>query len=67
MEIADTEAHARGWGAIDPERYEAEPFEHEGKSVWCVRRKRIVIGHSLWFMIDAETGQVMESRYRGPR
>jgi hypothetical protein len=26
-----------------------------------------VIGHSLWFMIDAETGQVMESRYRGPR
>ncbi len=26
IEIADTEAHARGWGEVDAERYEAKPF-----------------------------------------
>ncbi len=65
--IANAAATAQGWGSIDPESYQAMPFLHEGKSAWCVKRKRMMIGHSLWFMIDAESGDVFESRYRGPR
>jgi hypothetical protein len=67
IDIAGNEAPRRGRGGIDTERYEGRSFLHEERQVWCVGRKRVVIGHSHWFMIEADTGRVVEAIYRGPR
>ncbi len=64
---ADAAAVTDGWGRVTAPRYEAASAERDGRAVWEVRRREVVIGQSMVFTIDGESGAVLDRRRSGLR
>lgn len=67
LEIAYAEAERLEWGGVPIDRYQATYAVVDGKSVWRIAKRQIVIGKQVWFVLDAATGDVLEKRWQGPR
>lgn len=67
MEIANAAANGLGWGGVSERSYDASLATVGGRSAWCIEKREIVIGHQLYFVIDAETGDVLKKRRMGSR
>lgn len=67
FEIAHQRAQTLGHGGLDSEHYQVSAAQHEGRPAWNISKKVAVLGKQLSFVVDAETGDVLNRRYRGPR
>lgn len=67
LALADAAAVADGWSRITAPRYEAVSAQRDGREVWEVQRRGLVIGQTLTFTIDAESGAVLRKHRQGLR
>lgn len=68
LRIADSAALKLGWGSVTAESHEAVPVTIDHRRAWDVDLKRRGwIGKRVRFLIDAETGEILEQRRMGTR
>ena len=67
LAIADKAAQTAGWGGINSAGYVAIRGTMDGKDVWHVEPRQLIIGYSLNFAVSCTDGTILFSRMRGPR